>query len=145
MKPVNALAERREKERARHFATMNTAHEVLESKLRDLEQYYEDYRNADAGHRQVDIQRLTETRQFLSTLSQAISLQREAVAASEKKLAAEREKWMAARRHSQNLENLSEKYRDQERQSALYAEQRSQDEMNSQRFVWRKMRQNNMA
>lgn len=145
LKPVNALAERRENERARVFATLQNSHESLQGKLRDLEQYYEEYRSADASHRQVDIQRLSETRQFLSKLSQAITMQRDAVELSEKKLAAERAKWMEARRHSKNLENLSEKYRHQERQMAAHAEQRSQDDMNSQRFVWRKMHKGNMA
>ncbi|MEX1667545.1 flagellar export protein FliJ [Zhongshania guokunii] len=147
MQTVNALAERKEQEQAKRFAKSQKHYDHQQKKHDELKQYYREY--ADTSHNQaaqkLDLNRLQETRQFMSKLAKAIAQQAEAVERAELNLNNERQNWMDSRCRAMSLEKLTDRYRAQEQQQLNTEEQRQADDLSSQRFVWSARQSSDMA
>jgi flagellar FliJ protein len=138
MKTVNSLAERQESEQAAVFSKSQRAFDVQQQKLNELQQYYREYADASQPYNgiQLDLNRLQETRQFMSKLAQAVQQQGEAVKKAEKVVNDERQRWLGSRCRTMSLGKLTDRYREQETQQVNKEEQRQADDLSSQRFVW---------
>jgi flagellar FliJ protein len=138
MKTVNSLAERQESEQAAVFSKSQRAFDAQQQKLNELQQYYREYADASQPSNaiQLDLNRLQETRQFMSKLAQAIQQQGEAVKKAEKVVNHERQRWLDSRCRTMSLGKLTDRYREHEMQQVNKEEQRQADDLSSQRFVW---------
>lgn len=143
MKTVNSLAERNEREQADKFAKSQQQCETQQKKLAELKQYYQEYMDSSRKPTGefLDISRLQESRAFMTKLSGAIAQQSDIVRKAEVVMNTDRKHWMDSRRQSMSMQKLTERYVDQELRQAEATEQRSADDLSSQRFVW-SMRQN---
>ncbi|CAA0090724.1 Uncharacterised protein [Zhongshania aliphaticivorans] len=145
MESVNSIAERNEREKADIFANSQRVYEDQQKKLNELKQYYQEY--IDSSRKPVDefldLHRLQESRAFMAKLAAAINQQNDILRAAEATMNADRKHWMDSRRRAMSMQKLTDRYRDQERREADVVEQRTADDLSSQRFVWA-MRQDNV-
>lgn len=141
MQVVVNLAEHQQDKLGRLCAEQQRVHADAVAKLRQLENYQDEYRVlASAGSGRFDINRLQAARQFLVKLADAIAFQREEVGRLEGLVVQARQLWLAARQRQQQLGTLVEGYRRDELAHDERRDQQRADELAGQRHE-RRLRQ----
>jgi len=130
MQPVQRVAHGREQE-AMH--KLGQSQQFLDSQLARLEElrsYREQYSRdfTATGEGGLDATRLREFRAFLGRLGEAIRQQEALIDRYRAQHEQNRQHWLESRSHSQAIDKVVDRYRDQERHQQERREQREQDE-----------------
>jgi flagellar protein FliJ len=133
LKPVQQVAESRERNAAR---TMGQARKHLaqeEAKLLQLRQYHQEYldRFKLASSQGISVTQLQEYRAFLAKLDDAIRQQEKIVATSETNHSNQKDNWKQKHTRTQALGKVVERYRKEERKDEDLKEQKANDEHNT--------------
>lgn len=137
MNSVVQLADKAERQQAERFSKSQQYCDNQRRKLEELQQYYQEYNaSAAAPGSGMDLQRLQETRHFMSKLAHAISLQKDQLRQAESNMSKERGQWLSSRQRSMSMEKLKERYQDDECREENRREQFVADDMSAQRFFW---------
>lgn len=130
MQPVQRVAQGRERD-AMH--KLGQSQQYLDSQLARLEElrsYREQYSRdfTASGESGLDVTRLREFRAFLGRLGEAIRQQEALIERYRSQHEKNRQQWIETRSHSQAIDKVVDRYREQERQQQERREQREQDE-----------------
>ena len=133
LKPVQQVAESKEKKAAHHMgqARMHLAQE--EAKLQQLKQSHQEYleRFQQVAATGMSATQLQEYRAFLAKLDEAIQQQEKVVAASMASHTTQKDNWKQKRTRTQALGKVVDRYRKEERKAADLTEQKENDENNN--------------
>ncbi|MEN0108118.1 MAG: flagellar export protein FliJ [Pseudomonas sp.] len=136
--PVVDMAEREERDAARHLGQCQTQVNQAEGKLKDLHRYLGDYQQQwiNEGRNGVSGQWMMNYQRFLSQLETAIKQQSQSVEWHRNNLNQAREIWQQKYARLEGLRKLVQKYMDEARVAADKREQKLLDEL-SQRLLQR--------
>lgn len=132
LRPVQQVAESREKRAAQHMGRARVHLAQEEAKLEQLRRYHQEYlerfqQSASAG---MNATQLQEYRAFLAKLDEAIRHQEEVVAASQADHTTQKDHWRQKHTRTQALGKVVERYRHEERAAENRKEQKENDERN---------------
>jgi len=130
MAPVQRVLDQKEKDRARELGDARTRLAAAEAKLKDLEQYRQDYeqsfqQRARAGQ---PVRALRDFQVFLARLDQAIQQQRQIVAAARSDVSGHSTRWQSAARQVKAVDSVVDRWQGEERRAQDRREQKDTDE-----------------
>ena len=130
MAPVQKVLDRKEKDRARELGDARNRLSAAEVKLRDLEQYRQDYeqsfqQRAKAGQ---PVRALRDFQVFLARLDQAIQQQRQIVATSQSDVTGHSTRWQSAARQVKAVDSVVDRWQGEERRAQDRRDQKDTDE-----------------
>jgi len=130
MAPVQKVLDRKEKDRARELGEAQTRLSAAEVKLRDLEQYRQDYeqsfqQRAKAGQ---PVRALRDFQVFLARLDQAIQQQRQIVATTQHDVTGHSTRWQSAARQVKAVDSVVDRWQGEERRAQDRRDQKETDE-----------------
>jgi flagellar FliJ protein len=129
MQSVQYLAQNRERDAVKKLGESQRYLDAQQAKLEELRAYRDQYATAfeNTGGAGLDAFRIHEYRVFLGRLNEAILQQEAVIAQCSIRHEQTREQWMATRNHSQAIDKVLERYRQQERKQE---ERKEQQELN---------------
>jgi flagellar FliJ protein len=130
MMPVQKVLDQKEKERAGALGAARTRLAAAEKKLKELEQYRQDYeqtfkKRAKAGQ---SARALRDFQVFLARLEQAIQQQQQLVAANREDVSGRSAHWQSAARQVKALDVVLDRWQGEERLASNRREQKEVDE-----------------
>ncbi|HFD78869.1 MAG TPA: flagellar export protein FliJ [Gammaproteobacteria bacterium] len=130
MQPVQHVAASREQSAAQRLGQSQQYLEAQKARLEELCAYRDQYarRFEECGGGGLDAARLRDYRAFLARLGQAIAQQEALIAECRSRHEQTRQHWIASRSHSQAIDKVVERFRQDEQKQVERAEQRDQDE-----------------
>ena len=130
MAPVQKVLDRKEKDRARELGEAQTRLSAAEVKLRDLEQYRQDYEQAFQQRAKAGqpVRALRDFQVFLARLDQAIQQQRQVVAATRNDVSGHSTRWQSAARQVKAVDSVVDRWQGEERVAQDRREQKETDE-----------------
>ena len=136
MQSVQHLAHNREQDAVRKLGESQQHLDAQQTKLQELRTYRNEYAKAfeSSGGAGLDALRIQEYRAFLGRLNQAIQQQEAVIAQCSARHERTRQQWLATRSHSQAIDKVLERYRQQERKQQERKEQQDLDERASRSF-----------
>ena len=104
--------------------------EEREHKLRELEEYYIEYkyRMDEMGGSGTDINKLNEYRKFVRQIGEAVKIQKQLVAEARGELEKDSASWKAARVHHKVINKYQQRCKGEENMQQLRREQKESDE-----------------
>lgn len=120
------LAGERERKAAQRLAEALKALDEKKQELAQLKRYLDEYQTGSAAP--TDAARLENLRLFMSRLSAAIETQEGDLAHAEARYQDEAERWKSLKAQSQALDQLLDKYQQEERYEDVRREQKELDE-----------------
>jgi len=121
------LAGEEERKAAQRLAEALKALNEKKQELAQLKRYLDEYQ-ADSGAAPTDAARLENLRLFMSRLSEAIDGQEGDLAHAEARYQDEAERWKSLKAQSQALDQLLDKYKQEERYEDVRQEEKELDE-----------------
>ena len=136
MQSVQHLAHNREQDAVRKLGESQQYLAAQQTKLQELRAYRDEYAKAfeSSGGAGLDALRIQEYRAFLGRLNQAIQQQESVISQCSARHEQTRQQWLVTRSHSQAIDKVLERYRQQERQQEERREQRELDERAGRSF-----------
>lgn len=133
LKPVQQVAESKEKRAAHHMGQARQHLVQEEAKLHQLKEYHQEYlsRFQQVASTGMSASQLQEYRAFLAKLDEAIQQQEKVVAASMASHSSHKDNWKQKRTRTQALGKVVDRYRKEERKAADLTEQKESDENNN--------------
>ena len=130
MAPVQKVLDRKEKDRARELGEAQGRLSAAEVKLRDLEQYRQDYEQAFQQRAKAGqpVRALRDFQVFLARLDQAIQQQRQIVAATRNDVSGHSTLWQSAARKVKAVESVVDRWQGEERRAQDRRDQKETDE-----------------
>jgi flagellar FliJ protein len=130
MQPVQRVAHGREQDAMQKLGQSQQFLDAQQARLEELRAYREQYSRdfAASGESGLAASRLRDFRAFLGRLSEAIQQQEALVARYRSQHEQTRQLWIESRSHSQAIDKVVDRYRQQERQRQDRREQLEQDE-----------------
>jgi flagellar FliJ protein len=130
MAPVQRVLDQKEKDRARELVESRTRLSQAQEKLRDLEQYRQDYEQAFQQRARAGqpVRELRDFQVFLARLDQAIQQQRQIVANHESEVGGHSAQWQSAARQGKAVDSVVERWNGEERRAQDRREQKQTDE-----------------
>ncbi len=130
MAPVQKVLDQKRKDRARELGEAQTRHTAAAAKLKDLEQYRQDYEQAfqlraKAGQ---PVRALRDFQVFLARLDQAIQQQRQVVASMHTEVSGHSTRWQSAARQVKAVDSVVDRWQGEERRAEDRREQKETDE-----------------
>jgi flagellar protein FliJ len=131
MAVVHGIAEREVDQAVEALGESTRKVTLQESQLTELEQYRQEYRDqiVAQGGQGFSAGKLSQLQQFLIKLDEAITHQHQVVAQVKKQCEQVRLQWLSARRQSQALGTVVERYKNEEQEQLARKEQKEMDEM----------------
>ena len=131
LKPVRKLADKGQKDASRELGRSQQALSEQEARLRQLQDYREEYRKMfeGGGQRAIDPRRLRDERAFLARLDDVIRQQQKVVEENMAEYERQRGYWMEAKTRVNALDRVSERYRKREDLEGERREQRDMDDL----------------
>jgi flagellar FliJ protein len=135
MAPVQRVLGSAEKERARDFGSAQREKEEAEKRLKDLQQYHDEYllgfeQRARTGQ---SASALRDYQLFLARLKDAIKQQEQVVQQSCEAVAGSRQRWQSAARQVKAVDSVVDRWQGDERRLADRLDQKDSDEHAQQR------------
>lgn len=127
MQPLLRRAQDKQDAVARQLAERQQLLATHAQRLDDLRQYADEYLNTQVAA--ISASQLLNRRAFLDRLDNAVALQAQTVQRNQAHVDAERGRLLAASRERQVLEQLQQRYREQEQARSNRAEQRVLDDL----------------
>ena len=136
MQSVQHLAHNREQDAVKKLGESQQYLDAQQTKLQELRAYRDEYAKAfeSSGGAGLDALRIQEYRAFLGRLNQAIQQQETIIAQCSARHEQTRRQWLATHSHSQAIDKVLERYRQQERKQAERREQQELDERAGRSF-----------
>jgi flagellar protein FliJ len=130
MAPVQKVLGRKEKDRARELGEAQTRLSAAEVKLRDLEQYRQDYEQAFQQRAKAGqpVRALRDFQVFLARLDQAIQQQRQVVATTQNDVNGQSTLWRSAARQVKAVDSVVDRWQGEERRAQDRRDQKDTDE-----------------
>lgn len=130
LKPVQRLCESREQSAAKALGKSNQAVQAQEQRLSELEQYRSEYYQyvQKQGAAGVTAGKLQDLQRFLNNLNLAIEQQKHVVEMARQEQEHMKTSWQQAHGKHQALNNVVDRYRDDERSESGKREQKEIDE-----------------
>ncbi len=130
MQPVQRVAHGREQDAMQKLGQSQQFLDAQKARLEELRAYREQYSRdfAASGESGLGASRLRDYRAFLGRLGQAIQQQEALVARYQSQHEQTRQLWVESRSHSQAIDKVVDRYRQQERQQQERREQLEHDE-----------------
>ena len=130
MQPVQRVAQGREQDAMHKLGQSQQYLDDQLARLEELRSYRDQYSRdfATSGGTGLDAGRLRDFRTFLGRLGEAIRQQEALVDRYRKQHEKNREHWVASRSHSQAIDKVVDRYRDQEQRQQDRREQQESDE-----------------
>jgi flagellar FliJ protein len=128
MRPVHRIAENNEKIAGRRAMESEQALAAQEARLRELRDYRDQYARRFESAGCLDAFRMHDYRTFLARLNDAIQQQQQVVEQVRSRHRQTQEEWLASRTHTQAVDKLIQRFREEERVSERRREQRVSDE-----------------
>lgn len=130
MAPVQKVLGNTEQDRGRDMGAAQQLLSAAEAKLRDLQQYYEDYQkgfqqSARAGQNAL---RLRDFQLFLARLETAVNQQQQVVAQARAGVVGSTQRWQSAAQRVKAVDSVVGKWRQDDRRHADRIEQKETDE-----------------
>lgn len=135
MAPVQKVLGSAEKEKARDFGSARRQQEEAEQRLKDLQQYHDEYlvgfeQRARTGQ---SASALRDYQLFLARLKDAIRQQEQVVQQAHEAVAGSRKRWQSAARKVKAVESVVDRWQGDERRQADRLDQKDSDERALQR------------
>ena len=130
MAPVQQALESTQQDRARDFGAAQRQLESAEQKLKDLEQYHDEYQRGFQQRARTgqSVTALRDYQVFLARLQDAIRQQTQVVLQARDGLTGSRQRWQSAARKSKAVESVVDRWQQDERRQADRIEQKESDE-----------------
>jgi len=130
MQSVQHLAHNREQVAVKKLGESQQYLDAQQAKLQELRAYRDQYARAfeSTGGEGLDALRIQEYRVFLGRLNQAIQQQEAVIAQCSARHEQTRQQWLETHSHSQAIDKVLERYRQQERKQQERKEQQELDE-----------------
>ena len=130
MQPVQRVAHGREQDAMRKLGESQQFLDAQKAKLEELRSYREQYARdfTASGGNGLQATRLRDYRVFLNRLGEAIAQQEALISRYESQHEETRQCWVDSRGHSQAIDKVVDRYRQQEHQQQERREQLEQDE-----------------
>jgi len=130
MEPVQRVAESREQAAVRELGQSQQHLAAQEARLEEFLSYREQYTKSfqASGEAGFGAARLQEYRVFLGRLNDAIRQQEEVIIQCRAQCEAVRQRWIESRTHSQAIDKVMDRYREDEYKQQERREQKDQDE-----------------
>jgi len=130
MAPVQKVLGSAEKEKARNFGAAQRQQEEAEQRLRDLQQYHDEYlrgfeQRARTGQ---SASSLRDYQLFLARLKEAIGQQEQLVQQAREAVAGSRKRWQSAARQVKAVESVVDRWEGDERRRVDRQDQKDSDE-----------------
>jgi flagellar FliJ protein len=130
MAPVQKVLDRKEKDQARELGEVRARLAAAEAKLRDLEQYRQDYeqafqQRAKAGQ---NVRALRDFQVFLARLDQAIQQQRQVVKTAQADVGGQSSLWQSAARKVKAVDSVVDRWQGEEQRAQDRRDQKETDE-----------------
>lgn len=134
---VLRVAEVKEAKVAKQFGRLQEQLLYEQKKLEQLLNYETEYQESakPAAGRPVTVRRLQQMSQFLTQLTQAVHQQQQQVDNINKHCESLRDVWVEAHQHTQTMQQLLDRYRQEEQRQEEKQEQQDADEVNTQQFI----------
>lgn len=131
-KPVQRVAESRERKAARSFGQSQRLMHDQEARLEELRRYHEEYlqRFRESSQMGMSASQLQEYRAFLEKLEKAIEAQKKIVLASRQNRTSQMENWQQKHMRSQVLDKVVSRYAQEDRKIQESREQHELDDRN---------------
>jgi flagellar FliJ protein len=135
MVPVQKVLGSTERDRARDVGAAQQALSAAETKLRDLQQYYEDYQKGfqDSARAGQNALRLRDFQLFLARLETAVNQQQQVVAQARAGVAGSTQRWQSAAQRVKAVDSVVDKWQQDEQRHMDRLEQKDTDERASRR------------
>ena len=130
LKPVQKLADSRERTAAQQFGQSQQSLNEHKTKLDELRQYHDEYmeRFQSAMQSGISSAQLQEYRAFIAKLNEAIRQQEQVVASSQRDRSNKRENWQQKHTRVMALDKVVDRYKKEEIKTADKKEQNEADE-----------------
>jgi flagellar protein FliJ len=130
MAPVQKVLDKKEKDRARELGEVRARLAAAEAKLRDLEQYRQDYEQAFQQRAKVgqNVRALRDFQVFLARLDQAIQQQRQVVTTAQSDVGGHSSLWQSAARKAKAVDSVVDRWQGEERLAQDRRDQKETDE-----------------
>jgi flagellar protein FliJ len=130
MAPVQRVLDKKERDRAQELGEARARLTAAESKLRDLEQYRQDYEQAFQQRARAGqpVRALLDFQVFLARLDQAIQQQRQIVVAAQTDVSGHSTLWQSAARQVKAVDSVVDRWQGEERRAQDRREQKDTDE-----------------
>jgi flagellar protein FliJ len=130
MAPVQKVLDRKEKDHARELGEAQTRLAAAEVKLKDLEQYRQDYEQAFQQRAKAGqpVRALRDFQVFLARLDQAIQQQGQIVAVARQDVSGHSTRWQSAARQVKAVDSVVDRWQGEERRAQDRREQKETDE-----------------
>jgi len=130
MAPVQRVLDQKEKDRARELGDARSRLATAEGKLRDLEQYRQDYEQAfqERAKAGQPVRALRDFQVFLARLDQAIDQQRQVVEANRSDVSGHSTRWQSAARQVKAVDSVVDRWQGEERRAQDRRDQKETDE-----------------
>jgi flagellar FliJ protein len=125
LQPAVDQAQRRQKDALQRLAEQQQKLAHGEQQLEELRRYRRDYRLGDGG---LTVSALLNRQQFVERIDQAIVQQERLLERLQRQVDAARQRWLQAHARENALDNVVERFREQERQREERLEQAEVDE-----------------
>jgi flagellar FliJ protein len=134
-KPVQRVAESREKRAAQEFGDSQRRQHAQEARLQELKNYHKEYleRFQSAAKNGISAPQLMEYRAFLSKLETAIREQEKVVMASQHECSRSKAQWQEKHMRTQVLGKVVERAENAEKRTQQGREQKEQDEFSQRK------------
>ena len=135
MAPVQKVLGSSERDRARDLGSAQQQLSVAEAKLRDLQQYYEDYQKGfqDSARAGQNALRLRDYQLFLARLETAVNQQQQVVAQARAGVAGCTQRWQSAAQRVKAVDSVVGKWQQDEQRRVDRLEQKETDERAARR------------
>jgi flagellar FliJ protein len=139
MAPVQRVLDSTERDRARDVGTAQQVQSAAESKLRDLQQYHDDYRKGfeDSARAGQNAMRLRDYQLFLMRLETAVRQQEQVVAQARAGVAATTQRWQSAAQRVKAVDSVVDRWQQDEQRRRDRLDQKDTDERASRRTASR--------
>ncbi|MES9857827.1 MAG: flagellar export protein FliJ [Sedimenticola sp.] len=129
-KPVQRVAESREKKAAHEFGESQRLMRAEEERLGELRRYHQEYleRFETTARGGISASQMQEYRAFIAKLDQAINQQEQVVEESHQQFVIRKESWKMKHVRTKVLEKTVDRMRQTERRTINLREQKEQDE-----------------
>lgn len=133
--PVKRVTEQRERKAATQLADCLKARQEAEHKLKELEDYYQDYleRFNQASRNGIGAARVREYQLFLDKLEEAIKEQRQAVQRAQQDCDSAQGNWRQKHTRSRVMDSVMDRLKEDERKAENKKEQAQLDERNQRK------------
>lgn len=130
MAPVQRVLDQKERDRARELGEARARLAAAEAKLKDLEQYRQDYEQAFQQRAKAGqpVRALRDFQVFLARLDQAIQQQRQIVASTRNDVSGHSTRWQSAARQVKAVDSVVDRWQGEERRAQDRREQKETDE-----------------